>query len=89
MVLKYTFPHLTAFDARKLLILSRAAVVFSSKITLRKGKTTADPKSFIEMLSMLEAKGRKLQITAEGEDAPQAVETLCQLSQENPKWRLN
>ncbi len=76
MVMKFSCKNPALFQMKDLLQLSREAVKFHSRITIRKGKTLADPKRFIEMVPLLEEKGRDLEITAEGPDAHDAVMAL-------------
>jgi phosphotransferase system HPr (HPr) family protein len=63
--------------------LQQAAVAFKSHIIIQKGEALADAKSFIEILGLIDAKGDKIEVTAEGEDAPQALEAIRQLAAAN------
>ncbi len=84
MVLKYSRPQASAFQAHTLMEISLAAHQFKSRISIRKGKTEVDPKSLVEMIGLLRAKGKRLEITAEGEDADKAVVALLELAVGSP-----
>jgi phosphotransferase system HPr (HPr) family protein len=84
MIFTYTHPQATDFNPRTLMEITLAAHQFKSKLTLRKGKIEVDPKSLVEMVGLLHAKGNRLEITAEGEDADKAVEALLELAVGSP-----
>ncbi len=84
MVLKYSHPLPNAFQTQNLIDITLAAHRFKSKISIRKGRIEVDPKSFIETVGLLRAKGNRVEITAEGEDADKAVETLMELAVGSP-----
>jgi phosphotransferase system HPr (HPr) family protein len=63
--------------------LQQTAVAFKSHITIQKGAALADAKSFMEILGLIDAKGDKIEVSAEGEDAPQALEAIRQLAASN------
>lgn len=56
-----------------------AASRYSSAITIAKDGVEVDGKSVIEILTLAAELGTHLVITAEGEDAQEAVETLARL----------
>jgi len=57
----------------------KTASKFKSRIHIRKGKVSADAKSFIEVLALIDAKGRKLEVTARGVDAQKGMEAIRDL----------
>jgi phosphocarrier protein HPr len=63
--------------------LQSTASHFKSRVTIQKGEMVADAKSFMEVLSLIDSKGSRLEIVAEGEDAPRALETVRQLAEES------
>lgn len=79
MTKKITVSYASRIEFRKLVEFQRAAVRFKSRVMIQKGKFAADAKSFIEILPLLDAKGKKLEITIEGEDAEQAAGTFYDL----------
>ena len=88
MVLKYKGPQTSAFPSYSLVDIALVAHQFKSRISIRKGRLVVDAKSFIEMVSLLHAKSGPLEITAEGEDAFQAVQTLRGYLSNNPRFAL-
>jgi phosphotransferase system enzyme I (PtsI) len=52
---------------------------YASEITVAKDSMVVDGKSVIEILTLAAEQGTRLVITAEGEDAGEAVETLAKL----------
>ena len=56
-----------------------AASRYTSEITVAKDSMVVDGKSVIEILTLAAEQGTRLVITAEGEDAEEAVETLARL----------
>lgn len=79
MLKKITLSYPSQFEFRTLVQLQRAAVDFRSRVNIKKGRTSADLKSFIEILPLLDAKGKSLEIVIEGEDAEQAADVLHDL----------
>ena len=57
----------------------RAAMAFSSRIQVAAGGREVDAKSLLSVLSLGAKRGTSLQLRAEGDDAPQAVEALAVL----------
>lgn len=84
MTKKITVSYASRIEFRKLVEFQRAAVGFKSRVTIQKGKTVADAKSFLEILPLLDAKGKKLEIIIEGEDAEQAAGTFYDLLGHRP-----
>jgi phosphotransferase system HPr (HPr) family protein len=76
MVKKIAVSHPFNFQLKTLAEFQRTATRFKSKISIRKGKVEVDAKSFIEIIGLLDAKGRSFEITAEGEDAREALMAL-------------
>lgn len=56
--------------------ISRLAAGFSSKITLISNRRQADAKSMLNLATLAAAQGTRLTVTAEGEDAQQALAAL-------------
>ena len=54
---------------------------YSSRISIQKDSQRVDGKSIMQVTMLAAAKGTKLKIIAEGEDAPQAIEALAALIQ--------
>ena len=52
---------------------------FESRISVTKDGARVDGKSILGLLTLAAAKGSKLQLSAEGEDADQAIEELAGL----------
>ncbi len=86
MTKKLTIPYPSKLEFRTLVEFQRAAVGFKSHVTIQKGKVAADAKSFIEILPLLDARGKKLQMTIEGQDAEQAAETFLRLFGNKAVW---
>ena len=84
MLKKITIPHPYPFKLRTLSNLQKSAAGFKSHITIRKGRTSVDAKSFIELIGLLEAKGKRLEFTVDGEDAEEALRELLDLAVKNP-----
>lgn len=63
--------------------LQQTAVHFKSHVTIQKGAALADAKSFMEILGLIDAKGDKIEVSAQGEDATQALEAIRQLAAAN------
>ncbi len=57
----------------------RAAMAFSSRIRVAAGEREVDAKSLLSVLSLGAKGGTTLRLSAEGEDAPQAVAELAEL----------
>lgn len=63
--------------------LVKCSVNFKSEIKLRNQKQEVNAKSLLGILMLAAAKGTKIQIEAEGPDAPEAVEALINLANLN------
>lgn len=59
--------------------ITRASRTFSARIRISSGKRTADAKSPLSMMGLAAPFGTKLLITAEGDDADQALRCLTEL----------
>ena len=57
----------------------RAAMGFSAGIRVRAGEREVDAKSLLSVLSLGAKGGTELRLTAEGDDAPDAVDALAAL----------
>lgn len=73
---KITIYYVPQLPMRSLSELQRAAIGFKSRVRIQRGASVADAKSPTEMVIFLKAKGKNLEITAEGEDASTAVDSL-------------
>jgi phosphocarrier protein len=63
--------------------IQQTAVPFKSHIIVQKGAVVADAKSLMEILALIDGKGDKIEVTADGEDALQALEAIQQLAASN------
>jgi phosphocarrier protein len=52
---------------------------YRSTITVHKGDSRVDGKSILGLLTLAASKGTKLKLSAEGEDADEALEALSEL----------
>jgi phosphocarrier protein len=52
---------------------------FQSVVTVTNGETTVDGKSIMQMSMLAATCGTKLKIKAQGQDAEQTIEALCEL----------
>ena len=62
--------------------LVRCASRFRAQITLHAPELSVNAKSLLGVLMLAAAKGSKIQIEAEGEDAEQAIIALCTLAKQ-------
>lgn len=85
---KITIKIQSGFCLEELSRLWTTASRFKSRIQIRIGKIRADAKSFIEVLALLEAKGRKLEIIAWGVDAQKGLEAIRKLILEDPSEKM-
>ena len=58
--------------------LARLACGFSSALHLTNGKRTADMKSMLGLITLAAVRGSHLQLTAQGNDAAEAVSAVCE-----------
>lgn len=65
--------------ARPAAQLVRAAMAFGARVQVAAGERSVDAKSLLSVLSLGAKGGTTLRLTAEGDDAPQAVEQLAAL----------
>ncbi|MDR2891751.1 MAG: HPr family phosphocarrier protein [Deltaproteobacteria bacterium] len=68
--------------ARPAANLARTAQAFKSEIRLISGDQTADAKSILDLLSLAAGRNTELTLECNGEDAPEAGETLLKLFQD-------
>jgi phosphotransferase system HPr (HPr) family protein len=68
--------HLRAAGA-----LVQLAGTFHADIYIEKNAMKVDGKSIMSVLSLAASKGTEIVVSAEGEDAPQAVSAICDLIQ--------
>lgn len=61
----------------------KAMANFSSKVTLRYQKQRVNAKSLLGILMLAAAKGARITVEAEGEDAQEAIDHLIALSRQN------
>lgn len=65
--------------ARPAMSLVDVASGFSSRITIRRGDSSVDGKSIMEVLMLAATKGTELEVDAQGTDAEAAVKAICEL----------
>jgi len=65
--------------ARAATKLAQLSQKFSAKITLELENKTADASSIMALMLLAGAQGKTVNITAEGDDAQQALSEICQL----------
>ena len=58
---------------------AKLAERFDSEVTLERGSMSANGKSVIALVTLAAAKGARVRIVAEGDDAEQAVAALVEL----------
>lgn len=69
----------TGIHARPASIFVGTAGKFKSKITVKKGEKVANAKSIFNILALGVVAGSKITISAEGDDASEAVDSLVRL----------
>jgi len=74
-----TIVNRLGLHARPAMAFVDAAGRYASTITVRKGGTTVDGKSIMQMMMLAATQGSTLEITAEGEDAEQACDGLARI----------
>ena len=67
------------FHVRDASLVCKTAMKFSSNLTLSKGGHKADCKSCLDLLSLMAPQGTDLTLSAEGDDAEEAVAALQEL----------
>jgi phosphocarrier protein len=65
--------------ARPVTLIVKLAKQFASRISFERAGTASDAKSVMALLLLAAGKGTELTITAEGQDAAEAIEALEQL----------
>ncbi|MDQ3662109.1 MAG: HPr family phosphocarrier protein [Actinomycetota bacterium] len=65
--------------ARPAAVFSKAAAGFSADVTVAKGKEKANAKSIMSVLKLDVKKGDSVTVTADGDDAEEALEELVAL----------
>ncbi|MBB6217316.1 phosphotransferase system HPr (HPr) family protein [Anaerosolibacter carboniphilus] len=74
-----TIMNETGMHARPASLFLSTATKFKSEVTIFKNGKAANAKSLISILSLCITVGTEIQISAEGEDEREAVETLVKL----------
>ena len=74
-----TVQNKAGIHARPSAAIVSTANQFSSSIKIRKGQDEADARDIMSLLTLGASFGTQLEITAEGEDAEEALNTLCSL----------
>lgn len=70
-------PQRVALHARPAANFVKTAMRFRSRLTVGVGGKTADAKSILAVLALGATGGTQLQLNAEGEDAPDALDALA------------
>ena len=83
MIQKITILNNSKLYLKFLSELQQTVMPFESRITVRKGEVEADAKSLMEILGLIDGKGNRIEITAEGEDAALALEAIRELAAGN------
>jgi phosphocarrier protein HPr len=71
-----TIVNRLGLHARPAMAFVDAATQFSSKITVANAGNSVDAKSIMQVMMLAATKGTELEITAEGDDADKACDTL-------------
>jgi len=74
-----TITHEVGLHARPASMFVQTAAKFSSDIELTHGETTVNGKSILAVLTLGAHKGAEIKVTAEGEDAAEALAALEEL----------
>ena len=69
--------HAQGLHARPAALFVQLAKRFNSRITVARGRRSADGKSIMELLTLAVASGSEIRIVADGPDAQEAVDRLC------------
>ena len=77
--LNVTIQNRLGLHARPAMAFVDVANHFKSEIKVSKGDQAVDGKSIMQMMMLAATQGTQLQIQAQGNDAPQAVEALREL----------
>ena len=81
--IKLTVNHEVGLHARPASIFVQTAAKFSSDIEVTHGETKANAKSILAVLTLGAHKGAEILISAEGEDAEEALKALEELVLDN------
>ena len=81
--IKLTVNHEVGLHARPASIFVQTAAKFSADIEVTHGETTANAKSILAVLTLGAHKGAEILISAEGEDAAEALKALEELVLDN------
>ncbi len=74
-----TLPNLNGLHARPAAVFAQAAKGFSARIYLHKQQAEANAKSLVAIMALQTALGDRVQVSAVGEDAEAAIDTLSRL----------
>ncbi len=78
-----TISHPVGLHARPASIFVQTASRFKSSVVVTCGERSADAKSIISVLGLGAGQGARIEITAQGEDAPKVLEALRCLVESN------
>ena len=78
-VIKATIMNRLGLHARPAMAFVDCAAAFKSAIMVRKGDTEVDGKSIMQMMMLAATKGTTLEISAEGDAADTACQTIAKL----------
>lgn len=81
--IKLTINHEVGLHARPASMFVQTAAKFSSDIEVTHGETKANAKSILAVLTLGAHKGSEIVISAEGEDAEEALKALEELVLDN------
>ena len=81
--IKLTVNHEVGLHARPASMFVQTAAKFSSDIEVTHGETKANAKSILAVLTLGAHKGSEIHVSAEGEDADEALKALEELVQNN------
>ena len=81
--IKLTVNHEVGLHARPASMFVQTAAKFSSDIEVTHGETKANAKSILAVLTLGAHKGAEIVISAEGEDADEALKALEELVRDN------
>jgi phosphocarrier protein HPr len=76
---RVTISNRLGLHARPAMAFVDIANKFASEVRVQKGDQTVDGKSIMQMMMLAATQGTELVISAEGADAPAALQALCQL----------
>ncbi len=73
---KLTIPNPTGLRFEILSNLWKIATQFKGHIQIRKGRVWADAKSYIQVVALINATGKKMEVKVQGENAREILETI-------------